>query len=183
MSVIILDPGHGMSNRETNVYDPGTVHAGVEEATIALDYANAIRSILRPKRSVVRTRVDDKDHAPLRLRASIARRYHGCVMLSLHCNSAGATVSGTEVFYRGEKNKAVAAEISKGVSAIFNIRDRGAKLESASQHGRLAVMAFQPCFLLELGFLSNQVDRSVMLDADKRARVADFLAKILSRFQ
>lgn len=63
---IILDPGHGMSNRERGVYDPGAVYGGVTEAGIAMVYANELRSILLGRgHRVIRTRTDDKDPAPV----------------------------------------------------------------------------------------------------------------------
>jgi N-acetylmuramoyl-L-alanine amidase len=179
---VILDPGHGMGNRRAGVFDPGAVHGDIREADIAMAYANAIRAYIRGAGGrVVRTRVDNNDPAPVGKRAGIARQYGGTVMLSIHCNAAGPAVTGAECFYRGEANYDRAAEISAITAQTLGIRDRGAKIEARSQHGRLAVMDFQPCFLLELGFLTNPADRAAMLDAEKREKLAQALAEILVR--
>jgi N-acetylmuramoyl-L-alanine amidase len=179
---IILDPGHGMSNRKAGQYDPGVVFAGVQEAAVALDYANEIRAELlrRGGIRVVRTRAHTNDPAPIGRRASIARQYNGRIMLSIHTNSAGPTATGVEVFYRGDSRRATAAEISAQVARIFGLRDRGARTENQSQHKNgLAVMGFQPTYLLELGFITNPVDRAAFLDPQKRAEVCRYLAGFL----
>ena len=39
---ICLDPGHGMGNRRSGVYDPGTLAAGHTEAAIAMEDRNQV---------------------------------------------------------------------------------------------------------------------------------------------
>jgi N-acetylmuramoyl-L-alanine amidase len=179
-SIVILDPGHGMGNRRAGRYDPGAVAGASSEAAIAMDWANELRDILRSRKvAVVRTRVDAKDPAPVAQRAATARRYKGDIMLSLHCNAAGPTANGTETFYRGTENKAMASRINQAVVDVLQTRNRGAKTEDQSQHGRLAVMSFQPCFLLELGFITHVGDRSAMLDPNLRYNACLALADVL----
>jgi len=178
---IILDPGHGMANRRAGRFDPGAVSAGVREADIAMDYANAIRGELLAMGGVrvVRTRIDHRDPTPIGVRADIARQYNGRIMLSIHCNSATPQATGAECFFRGDANRQFAAALSAATADAMAIRDRGAKTEDQSQHGRLAIMAFQPCFLLELGFLTNERDRAAMLDGEIRRKLAKTLAAML----
>ncbi len=158
-----------MSNRKSGVYDSGATGAGVEEATVAMEVANDLRKLLQAAgHKVVRTRVDAKDPAPVSQRAVIAKNYKGDIMLSIHCNAANGKASGSECIYRGPERKTKAAAISKACSAALGIKDRGPKVEADSQHGKLAVMAFQPTYLLELGFIDNEGDRAAMLDPVKR---------------
>jgi N-acetylmuramoyl-L-alanine amidase len=167
--VIILDIGHGMGNKRAGVFDPGAVSNGIREADIALAWANEIRAILRARKTpVIRTRVDNLDPAPIGQRARIAKDYGGTIMLSLHCNAANGTASGTEMFYRGDSNKAFATRLNQAVVSALGTRNRGAKTEAQSQHKRLAVMSFQPCFLLEIGFIDNAGDRAKMINPEKR---------------
>jgi len=178
---IILDPGHGMSNRRSGTFDPGAVSNGIREADVAMAWANELRGILMDHgHKVIRTRIDNSDPAPIGQRAKIAKRFGGEIMLSIHCNAATGTANGTETFYRGEANKAKAAAINAAVVAALRSRDRGAKTESASQHARLAIMAFQPCFLLELGFIDHAGDREKMLDPWARGEACEALAKVLT---
>jgi N-acetylmuramoyl-L-alanine amidase len=178
---IILDPGHGLSNRKDGVFDPGAVSNGVREADIVMDWANEIRAFLRcAGYNVIRTRINNADPAPVGERAAIAKEFGGDIMLSIHCNAANGNANGTETFYRGESNRKKAEDINKAVVDALGTKDRGVKLESASQHKRLAVMAFQPCFLVELGFIDNPEDRAKMLDHELRAKACEAIANALT---
>lgn len=177
MKTIILDPGHGMSNRRPNVFDSGAVYSTIREADIAMDWANLIREILIGRgHKVIRTRTDNSDPAPIGKRAGIAKQYNGEIMLSIHCNAANGQASGTETFYRGEGNKVKAERITAAVCKALGTKNRGAKTESSSQHARLAVMVFQPCFLLEIGFIDNDFDRSRMIDPAYRRQACNAIA-------
>lgn len=177
---VILDAGHGMSNRRSGVFDPGFVSNGVREADVVMDWTNELRSILMAKgQKVVRTRVDHKDPAPVGQRAAIARKYGGRIMISFHCNAGGGTPNGTETYYRGKANFAKAKEINDTVVRVLQTRNRGAKTEGQSQHTTLAVLSFNPCFLIELGFLDNADDRKKMLDPTLRGKTCEALAELL----
>lgn len=179
--IIIIDPGHGMGNRKSGRYDCGAESNGVTEAEIVMAWANELRDILRSRKiAVVRTRVDAKDPCPISERARIAKRYNGTIMISLHCNAANGKASGTETFYRGDSHKEHAARLNAIVCAGLGTKSRGAKNEAESQHSTLAVMSFQPCFLIELGFIDNAGDRAKMLDADKRKATCIALADLLT---
>jgi N-acetylmuramoyl-L-alanine amidase len=181
MKTIILDPGHGMSNRKRGVYDPGAVSGGASEAAIVMDWANELRAILRTrKHRVIRTRVDAKDPAPVWRRDDIAVAYGGDLMISLHCNAANGKASGTEVFYRGADDKAMAVKLSAAVSTALGIRNRGAKTESQSQHSSLAVLEFDKCWLIEIGFIDNASDRAKMLDPVLRRKACEAIASAIT---
>jgi N-acetylmuramoyl-L-alanine amidase len=178
---VILDAGHGLGNRKRGVFDPGAVSDGIREADIALQWANELRYILIARGvKVIRTRKDNADPASISDRAGIARACGGDIMISFHCNAATGAAHGTETFYRGESNKAMAERLNGAVVRALGTRNRGAKTESASQHSRLAIMAFQPCFLIELGFIDNASDRAKMLDADLRKQACEMLADIIT---
>jgi N-acetylmuramoyl-L-alanine amidase len=180
MKTIIIDPGHGMSNRKRGQYDPGAVAGDVTEADIAMTWANELRSILiARKHRVVRTRVDAKDPAPVWRRDDIAASYGGDIMISLHCNSGQASATGAEVFYRGTDDKPMAERLSAAVATTLGIRNRGAKTEAQSQHASLAVLEFDKCWLIELGFISNAGDRTKMLDASLRRATCQRIADII----
>lgn len=178
---ICLDPGHGMGNRRPGVYDPGTVAAGYTEAAIAMDWANELRSILQSQgHTVIRTRIDAKEPAPVGKRARIARDF-GCeLLLSIHCNAANGRASGTETYYRGDANRAEAVRLNQAVVDALGTRNRGAKTEEESQHSSLAVLGFRRAFLVELGFLDNSGDRAAILDPAKRRAACLALAKHLT---
>ena len=177
---IILDPGHGMSNRKRGVYDPGAVAGEFTEADIVMSWANELRSLLIARNCrVVRTRIDHNDPAPVWRRDDIAISYGGDKMISLHCNSGQPKASGAEVFYRGSDDKPMAEKLSLAVAQALGIPNRGAKTEQQSQHSSLAVLEFDKCWLIEIGFISNAGDRAKMLNADFRKKSCEVIADVI----
>ena len=177
MKIIIIDPGHGMSNRKSGVYDPGACAAHHSEAAIVMEWANVLRDILKERGAkVIRTRVDEKDPCPVSRRDDIARAYGGDIMVSLHCNAATGTASGVETFYRGEDDRPMAARLTDALCGVLQLPNRGPKTEKSSQHSSLAVMEFDKCFLIELGFIDNPKDRAKLLDPDLRRKSCEAIA-------
>lgn len=164
---ICIDPGHGMSNRRSNVYDPGaTVKVGkqeVSEAGIVMDWCNELKIQLEALGcKVIRTRINDTDPAPVGDRAGIAKKYDCDALISLHCNAADGRANGTETFHRN--NAALAKACNDAVRLALGMKDRGIKTETQSQHARLAVLNFPTACLIELGFIDNEADRARMMD-------------------
>lgn len=184
---VCIDPGHGMSNVKNLQYDTGAVSNGVTEAGIVMDYTNELRKVLYDrgwqKHEVIRTRVDDKDPAPVSRRDDIARAYSCDIMLSFHCNSYNGKASGTEVIYRGEDDKEFAAKLSNDISKYLEIPNRGAKTEKSTQHKSLAIMEFDKCWLIELGFIDNSKDRSLLLNPVVRKKIANIIADNIEWYQ
>lgn len=169
-----------MSNRKPGVYDSGAESHGFTEAAIVMDWANDLRMVLQARGAkVVRTRVGAQDPCPVGRRDDIARAYGGDRMISLHCNAATGTASGTETFYRGADDRDLAARLTAAVCAVMGTPNRGPKTESASQHASLAVMEFDKCWLLELGFIDNHSDRAKMLDPVMRRKTCEAIADVL----
>lgn len=187
--IVCLDPGHGMSNKRNLKYDTGAVSGGVQEASVAMDYVNEIRSILyargwsKEKREVIRTRVDDKDPAPVSRRDDIAELYNCDIMISIHCNAYNGKATGTEVIFRGEDDRAFAKKLSSDIANAYGIPDRGAKTEKDSQHPSLAVMEFDKCWLIELGFIDNPVDREKIINPVYKTKVCNVIADNIQWYQ
>jgi N-acetylmuramoyl-L-alanine amidase len=176
----ILDPGHGMGNRVRGRYDPGAVSQGVEEASIAMAWANELRGLLTSMgHRVVRTRKDRHDPCPVSRRDDIAVAYGGTAMISLHCNAANGVANGTETFYRGAEDKALAEKLTAAVCSALGTKSRGVKTEQESQHKSLAVMEFPNCWLIELGFIDHTGDRAKMLDEKLMLLACQNIAAVL----
>ncbi len=177
---ICLDPGHGMANRRAGLYDPGAESHGATEAAIVMDWAQELRALLiAAGHKVVRTRVDDADPTPLAHRPRIAREHQADLMISLHCNAADGRAHGTETFFRGKEHAPRATALNTALVQALGTRDRGIKTEGSSQHATLAVMAFQPCYLIELAFIDHPEDRARLLDPALRHRACQALAQVI----
>lgn len=182
---ICFDAGHGNWNKNPGQYDPGFVFTQgkdrFEEAAIAMIYVNKIRDILKAAgHTVIRTRRDAIDPAPVSRRDDIARAYKCDRMVSIHCNAANTRATGTEVFYRGADDRPIAAKLSALVANAFGIKDRGAKTEKQSQHKSLAVLEFDKCWLIELAFLDNPTDRAALLDPGRMSAACHAIAKVIT---
>lgn len=162
---ICIDPGHGNWSRKRGSYDPGAECKGRNEASIVMVWANALKAILEGMgHQVVRTRVDAKDPAPVWRRDDIARAYECVRMVSLHCNAFDGKANGTETFYRGEDDKAMAKRLNDAVCKAMGTANRGVKTEKQSQHSSLAVMEFDKCWLIELAFIDHDGDAAKLVD-------------------
>lgn len=182
---ICIDPGHGMSNSIRGKLDTGAVWSRgperVTEEEIVMEWANELRGVLLKRgHEVVRTRVNRLDPAPVGQRAGLARRFGCDVLISLHCNAANGRATGTETFYRGTLNKPLAMACNGAIVSALGTRDRGVKLESQSQHKRLAVLTFPRAVLIELGFIDNASDRALIRDEAKMLLACQALADAIT---
>ncbi|NJK44619.1 MAG: N-acetylmuramoyl-L-alanine amidase [Pleurocapsa sp. SU_196_0] len=174
---IALDPGHGNQN-VSDEYDPGAVGGGLEEADIALAWAITGKWVLNQMGiDVWLTRDDDSDPTPLMSRDERAEA-QGCThYISLHCNAAGLTATGTEVFYRDAADKRWAGLVLGAAVGALKLRNRGLKTEDQSPRDRLHVLDFRgSACLLELGFISSPWDRPRLVNRTNRIAFWDRLA-------
>jgi N-acetylmuramoyl-L-alanine amidase len=106
----------------------------------------------------------------------------GCShLISLHCNAAGPTASGTETFYRDSADKAWATKVQASAMEAMAGKNRGLKTEKDSQHSRLAIFDFDgPAALLEIGFVTHSGDRAKMLQRETRVKFWNSLLTQLS---
>ena len=169
---LAIDPGHGMSNKRDDIFDPGAVAAGVRECDIALEWALTGKFIL-PQYGINHflTRDDNLDEVPVGRRDDMAAAAHCTHFLSIHCNAADGKATGVEVYYRDISDRAFAQLVLDSLVEATGLKSRGLKRESESQHSRLAVLDFgPPACLAEIGFLDNPHDRSVIRDREVRLK-------------
>jgi N-acetylmuramoyl-L-alanine amidase len=169
---IWIDAGHGQDNKILGKHDPGAVGNGTTEADTTLLLALSGRWILNKEFGIQTwlTRDDDTDSSYVGDRAAHAMAAGCTVGLALHMNaSEKPSVTGTEAFYRDSQDAAWAKPALQAALSAFELRNRGIKSESQSQHPYLAVMDFKPPMcLLEFGYISNKTDLARVLDRDRR---------------
>ncbi|MBB5019135.1 N-acetylmuramoyl-L-alanine amidase [Chitinivorax tropicus] len=176
---IAIDPGHGMSNKQPGVYDPGAMHRengfSYQEADIALRYGLSLRDVIRARgHQVFMTRDDATDHMPVGKRAAAAKAAGCQTLVSLHLNDAEVdTAHGLEVLYRDDK--VLAEKLQARLVQVTGLRDRGAK-----PRPDLAVLKFAGlAVLVELGFIANDGDRNTLLDPAMREKICEAIADIV----
>jgi N-acetylmuramoyl-L-alanine amidase len=181
---IAIDPGHGMGNRRAGVFDPGaTRRVGTEtfaEADIVLRYGHTLRALLEDRGiSVFMTRTSSADSASVSRRARRASEA-GCThYVSLHLNAAESSQAhGVEVLFRNEiKDKALADRLQERLLQITGFNDHG-----NDQRTDLAVLRFTPgpAVLIELGFISNDGDRSFLIQGANRDAICQGIFEVLT---
>lgn len=172
--MLCIDPGHGMSNRTSGVFDPGAVAGSSQEANEVLLYALELeRQWTKLGGACFLTRRDNTTSAPLRgrvIRATTAGATH---LLSIHMNSVVSDQAhGTETLYFS--NSSMATKVQKAMIKALGLRDRGIK------PANLPILRFSgPCALAEIGFISNASDRAAMLDPMSRSKWAKEICEAL----
>jgi len=177
MARICIDPGHGLLRVKPRLFDPGAVHPPYREADIVLDYAHRLRlACLSAGHEVVMTRQADEDVAPLLGRVRHARAQRSDMLISLHTNAAvSREAHGIETLFKVSKD--FATDLQRASVESIGLRDRGLKPRPL-----LAVLQFPgPCALIELGFITNDDDRAVMLSPRTQDRFAAAIVAALDQ--
>lgn len=172
-----IDPGHGMSNREHAVFDPGAVYGVETEARIALIVAGFLRDeCLRRGWRTFLTRTSSSDDAPLRERVPRMRAAQCDAIVSIHCNAHEREFAhGTETLYFAAEW--VAAAVQREVVEALGTTNRGCK-----QRDDLAILRYErPAILVELGFITNEHDRDKLVDRGMQRAAAHAIAEGISR--
>ncbi len=177
--MIYLDCGHGMSNRRPGVWDPGARGSGTTEAEV-------VRGVVAGALSQLHAAGTACDRAPdgniTDVRCPWQRRTlrDGDLFVSVHMNAGGGT--GTEVLYPADRPDfaTMAAALSAAVAKGLGLKDRGAKPDTDSHVGYVAVLHASDVgtrLLVELGFLDDAEDARTVIAFGGQV-LADALGRI-----
>jgi N-acetylmuramoyl-L-alanine amidase len=127
---VAIDPGHGMSNVSSGVFDPGAVKrvgdVTFAEADIVLRYGHTLKKLFEQNGiEVFMTRTSSADPAPVSGRARRAATA-GCThFVSLHLNAHQTSqANGVEVQFRSiQKDKPLADSIQRRLLQITGLND------------------------------------------------------------
>jgi N-acetylmuramoyl-L-alanine amidase len=201
--VIVIDPGHGG-------IDPGTVgRSGTLEKTVTLQTALELARLLRAsgRYQVLLTRDDDR-FASLADRAVYGRAHGAALIISLHADaSPDRSARGSSVYIRS--NRAAGPGLKRRPSDLadmaqalgkppapqagsawlqYSIIDRlNDVMEMTPAPARAAhfwVLANQdiPGVLVEMGFLSNRQDETLMRNARHRLLIARLIRDAIDSY-
>lgn len=173
--LVFIDPGHGG-------VDPGTSGNGLVEKDIVLDVCKRLDEILKKSGiGTYMTRTGDTymDHKD---RIALANEKKADIFLSVHCDwFNNPAYGGTQTFYYSSKDLKkgnleeipYAKLIQQEAVKAMGTNDRG-----VAERPDLSVLkrATMPSALIELGFLSNKNDSSLLGSPDFRQKVAEGLA-------
>jgi len=170
---VVIDAGHGDQ-------DPGALSiTGKHEKDFTLSTAKKVQQLLsQDKRiNVLMTRSDDT-FIPLDDRVSFANNQQADLFLSIHGNSAKATISGTETYYYRPESLDFAKVVHKYVTAAAGFPDRKVRVADY----RVINKTTMPAVLVEVGYLSNANDEAAMYKDDFQNQVAASLVAAIKEY-
>ena len=164
---VVIDPGHGGP-------DPGAVGiANLRETDVVLDVGLQVAQLLQAKGvQVLMTRTSEVD-VDLPPRAALANSSGADLFLSIHANALSMTrpdVNGIETFYfESPRARALAQAVQDEMLAVSpGSPDRGARTARFYVIRRTVM----PSALVELGFVTGQLDSPRLADPAHRRRLA-----------
>jgi N-acetylmuramoyl-L-alanine amidase len=180
--IVVVDAGHGG-------YDPGCVAGGVEEEDVALAVAiKAAAELTRLGVTAVLTRSTDC-HPSNSARAALANRIGADLYLAIHCNAAAnLSARGFEVIHAAGavRGTRLAEDLAAALGRQVQIPSRKIPVRADTELGRgktfrLSVLrdTRAPAALVELGFLTNDLDRAQLIKPSFQASLARLLASAL----
>lgn len=173
--VVVIDPGHGDG-------DPGGIGATKKQEKIFnLSLALKVEKLLQKESAfyVILTRRDDT-FIPLSDRADLANQAGADAFVSIHANIAPGkpSVRGTETYYFQGGTSSLAKVMHKHVLAATGFTDR--KVKSANY--KVLRETAMPATLLEVGFLSNATEESILFSDSFQNRVAQAIVDGLKEY-
>ena len=164
---IYVDQGHNPQNPNA-----GAEGNGLQEQTITYRIGEALAALLRANpdfevrlsRPSPDTILGTSNSTSLQARVNDANAWGADYFISLHTNaSTVADATGSEAFASSEPSAAFSwgADILYWLNRTTGLRNRGMKVRSGLYVLRRTAM---PAVLVELGFITNERDASLMLN-------------------
>lgn len=175
---IVVDPGHGG-------YDPGAVGRSfnLTEKSVNLDTSLRLARLLESTGArVILTRSTDV-FITLGQRAAMANNTRADLYISIHANAhPNPAIGGTETYYdtayRPGDSRRLAVLVQQELAAGLGLRNIGVK--TANFH--VIRNTTMPSILVELAFLSNTREESLLNQASFRQRGAEAILRGITRY-
>lgn len=171
---IMIDPSHGGK-------DPGAIGInGEKEKDFALEYANIVAQKLRDQgATVLLTRSTDK-FISLEERVNISEAYWTDAFISLHFNAFTSSASNgvSTHYYSNKSDYELAQHVQTALDKHTSLRSRG--IEKDPYH--VLRENSDASILVELGFLTNPNDLSVIHSSNHSSAVAEAISEGLIQY-
>lgn len=177
--VVVIDPGHGGQ-------DQGACVAGVAEAEVALDIATRVEGRLAATGVVAVLTRGTMSGPDIAARAALAEEVRADLVLSLHCDRHASPVpSGVASFYWGDarigSRSAVGARLAQLVQSEVVARTGLTDLRTHASTIDMVRLTRMPAVQVEIGYLTNPLDRDLLSRAEFRDAVAEALVIAVQR--
>ena len=164
---VVIDAGHG--GKDSGAVSPITRQM---EKDLTLDTARRLQAALGGQFRVIMMRNDDT-FVDLDDRVVRANQYGDGILISIHYNSSGPSMAGPETYYWRVDSHGLATRAQQAMASVSpSHNSRGL----VRRRVRLTRNPEIPCFLVEVGYLSNAADARRCGDPGYRQAIAQALA-------
>ncbi len=181
---IYIDPGHGG-------IDSGATYKEIKEKNLNLLYAEEIKKQLEEEKVLVHlTREGDYDlsskkkgrkKSDISNRVKLVNESNASTVVSIHMNSEKTGLwKGPQVFY-SDKNK-INKKIANDIQESLNVISKSKRKSVETNQIFLLNNVEKAGILIEIGFLSNDIERNKILDEEYRKKLCKALVKTLVRY-
>jgi N-acetylmuramoyl-L-alanine amidase len=171
---IMIDAGHGGR-------DPGSPGVSKkEEKLFTLSLANKVYDLLQRDSRItpILTRKDDS-YITTDDRVAMANRDHVDMFISLHANSfTNKNTRGTESYYHNSNSISLANLLHNHLIQATGFPDRKVR----QMDYKVIKETTMPAALLEIGYLSNPTEESIMISEDMQNRVAASIVEGIKQY-
>lgn len=192
--IIVIDPGHGG-------VDSGT-HYGqkILEKDINLKIGLILKTAIQAQGATVfMTRESDislddqkkngsRHREDLNARVRLTNTSNADIFISIHANYIrnSSSTLGPMVFYYGssEKSKQLAESIQQSLNTLSGYKKVGTKASHSAHKGNYVILreTMPPGVLVETGFLSNTIDRTLLQKESHQQEIAKLITEGLIRY-
>jgi len=177
---VVIDPGHGGR-------DPGANINGLLEKDITLSVAKILQGqLIRREASVLLTRSGDYAHPnykkELAERSRLIEKVNPDVLISIHINKfPHPGCFGGQVFYQegSIKGEKLAEKIQ---TELIRIQPENRREARSGDYYLLREHPRTPGAVLEIGFISNPIDRQRFQSADEKEAIASAIVAGISSY-
>lgn len=178
--IIVIDPGHGGT-------DPGAVSSsGTREKDIAFDVSMRVNNKLKSLGYKTITTRDKDVFITLDNRPKIANENYADIFVSIHANSAVPTAKGIETYVPITVTNPIKKEQGDSLAKLVQeelIKETKATNRGVKQANHLVTRkSDMAAILVEVGFLSNPAEESLLKTEAYRDRLADAVVKGIERY-
>jgi N-acetylmuramoyl-L-alanine amidase len=174
--LVVIDAGHGGK-------DSGELSNDLKEKDIVLNISNQLALLSNHKIQLIITRVDDT-FSSLDDRISFINAQNADLVISLHCNAHNdKATNGVEAYYFDkndfkEKSYAYSKILVEKQMKLFS-NSRGVKASNMLVLKEIN----SPGVILELGFITNENDKSILMNSENQKEIARSIFESLTEIR
>ena len=164
---IVLDPGHGGS-------DHGAIRGDINEKDITLDVSKRVRKLLEEKGYEVFMTREIDETLSLQERVEISENLIPDIFVSIHVNSSNSDApNGLETHYYKENSLTLAKTVHASLLNHVTANNRGLFKSKFYVINHTTA----PAILLEIGFMSNPIERVQLITDIRKQATAKAIAE------